>query len=293
MAEAAGEPEWLTSHLAVPTVRARPDGGLDVYVSSRDRNDRSHVCRFVLDADWPDVAAASQFELVLAPGEPGSFDDSGAMAAWLREANGELQLYYIGWNRGTTVPFRNALGLAVSRDSGATFGRGSGPILDRSVHDPCFVASCCVASGRSGGLRMWYVSGLRWDVEDGAAKPYYHVKHAVSADGVAWQRDGTVCIDFASPDEHAISRPCVIEEGGLYRMWYSHRGRTYRIGYAESADGLAWTRKDDELGLAPSESGWDSEMVAYPCVFDHRGERFMLYNGNGYGRTGVGWAVLE
>ena len=34
-------------------------------------------------------------------------------------------------------------------------------------------------------------------------------------------------------------------------------------------------------------------MVAYACVFDHRGSRYMLYNGNGYGETGIGWAVLE
>jgi hypothetical protein len=26
--------------------------------------------------------------------------------------------------------------------------------------------------------------------------------------------------------------------------------------------------------------------------FDHKGERYMLYNGNGYGQTGFGLAVL-
>lgn len=292
LAQAAGRPEWLTSHLAVPNVRCRADGGLDVYVSSRDRHDRSHVCRFALAPDWPDETTATELELVLGPGAPGTFDDSGAMATWLHEANDSLRLYYIGWNRGTTVPFRNALGVAVSRDGGDTFARCDGPILDRSPYDPCFVASCCI-SAREERLRMWYVSGLRWENEAGSPKPYYHIKHAVSADGLEWQRDGVVCVDFASPDEHAISRPWVLEDDGLYRMWYSHRGPAYRIGYAESSDGLSWTRLDSQVGLAPSESGWDSEMLAYPCVFDHRGSRYMLYNGNGYGRTGVGWAVLE
>ena len=28
-------------------------------------------------------------------------------------------------------------------------------------------------------------------------------------------------------------------------------------------------------------------MVEYPFVFDHRGSRYMLYNGNGYGATGI------
>jgi hypothetical protein len=35
-----------------------------------------------------------------------------------------------------------------------------------------------------------------------------------------------------------------------------------------------------------------SEMIKYPFVFDHDGERSMLYNGNGYGKTGVGLAVM-
>ena len=34
-------------------------------------------------------------------------------------------------------------------------------------------------------------------------------------------------------------------------------------------------------------------MVEYPVVFDFRGARHMLYNGNGYGRTGIGHAEYE
>jgi hypothetical protein len=77
-------------------------------------------------------------------------------------------------------------------------------------------------------------------------------------------------------------------------MWYSIRfGKTYRIGYAESTDGVDWQRKDNQVGIDVSDAGWDSEMIEYPCVFDHAGERYMLYNGNGFGKTGFGLAILE
>jgi hypothetical protein len=33
-------------------------------------------------------------------------------------------------------------------------------------------------------------------------------------------------------------------------------------------------------------------MIEYPFVFDHQGRRYLLYNGNDYGKTGVGLAVL-
>ena len=76
-------------------------------------------------------------------------------------------------------------------------------------------------------------------------------------------------------------------------MWYSHRGGAYRIGYAESEDGKSWERMDNTVGITTSASGWDSEMIEYPYVFDHKGTRYMLYNGNGYGKTGFGLAALS
>jgi hypothetical protein len=84
-------------------------------------------------------------------------------------------------------------------------------------------------------------------------------------------------------------------------MWYSYRGlenyrtdksNSYRIGYAESADGIEWIRKDDYLGLDVSPSGWDSEMVAYPYIYADATKKYMFYNGNGFGRSGLGCAVL-
>jgi hypothetical protein len=48
---------------------------------------------------------------------------------------------------------------------------------------------------------------------------------------------------------------------------------------------------DAEAGIDVSSEGWDSEMVAYPWVGDIGGARRMLYNGNGYGRTGIGQAI--
>ena len=76
-------------------------------------------------------------------------------------------------------------------------------------------------------------------------------------------------------------------------MWYCYRGgeNTYRAGYAESSDAVSWTRKDSLAGIDVSDSGWDSEMICYPCVFSHKGLKYMLYNGNSYGGTGCGLAV--
>jgi hypothetical protein len=145
----------------------------------------------------------------------------------------------------------------------------------------------------NGKWRMWYLSCTEWEMVNGVPKHKYHIKYAESADGINWLREGKVAIDYAQDNEHAISRPSVIHDPDGWKMWYSYRGQSYRIGYAESADGINWTRMDDRVGIDVSKTGWDSEMIEYPFVFDHDGKRYMLYNGNNYGITGFGLAVLE
>jgi hypothetical protein len=119
------------------------------------------------------------------------------------------------------------------------------------------------------------------------------IKYAESENGIDWKREGKIALNFKDDSEYAMSRPFVIKEDGIYRMWYSYRGAAYRIGYAESDDGINWERLDEKVGISVSKSGWDCEMVEYPFIFDHKGQRYMLYNGNKYGLTGFGLAVQE
>jgi hypothetical protein len=282
---------WSFSHAAVPY--ADTDGDrLDVYFTTRDERQRSHIAQARVDLGDRRVDVAP--EPVLEPGPLGAFDDSGAMMSCLVREGDSLYLYYQGWSLGVTVPFYVFVGCAIRDGDDAPFVRvADSPVLGRHPVDPYMCASPWVIR-EDGRWRMWYVSNVGWR-KPGWGSPHYvvHIKYAESRDGIEWERDGHVCVDFCSPEEYAISRPCVVKDGDLYRMWYSHRGAAYRIGYAESADGLTWDRMDGAAGIDVSAQGWDSEMVEYPCVFDFAGERHMLYNGNDFGRAGAGWAVLE
>jgi hypothetical protein len=71
-----------------------------------------------------------------------------------------------------------------------------------------------------------------------------------------------------------------------------NRDRSYRIGYASSDNLVDWIRDDQQAGLDVSSEGWDSEMVAYPHVFELDGKVYMLYLGNEVGRYGFGAAEL-
>ncbi|MEX1031738.1 MAG: hypothetical protein WDZ30_00115 [Cellvibrionaceae bacterium] len=288
----AGERDWMQSHAAVPIAEHISEDLFRIYFSSRDKNNRSYTGYVLIDITRPQAILELSRKPVLSPGYLGEFDDSGAMATWLVSHKGKRFLYYIGWNLGVTVPFRNAIGLSVSTGGNAFDRYAHGPILDRTMDEPHFVASCCVVPGDD-KWRMWYLSCTGWRIRHETPEHRYHIKYAESRDGIHWSREGIVAIDYADETEYAISRPSLIRDKDLWKMWYSYRGDKYRIGYAESADGRQWKRLDEDCDIDVSTSGWDSDMIEYPFVFDHDGRRYMLYNGNGYGKTGFGLAILR
>lgn len=282
---------FSVSHAALPVV-VEHEGGVEILFSARDARGCAHIARALAVADGGDLAVVSYDpEPVLSPGPLGAFDDSGVTSSCLVQAGERRYLYFTGWSLGRTVPFYFYVGCAVSVEGGPFQRISRAPILERDYIDPFLTASPWVLV-EDGLWRMWYVSGTRWALEEGEPRHAYHIKYAESDDGISWRREGRVCIDYRDASEYAIARPCVVRDSDRYRMWFSARGHAYRIGYAESPDGLVWQRLDEEAGIELSAEGWDSQMQEYPVVFDHGGRRLMLYNGDGYGSTGIGWAEL-
>jgi len=289
-----GEDSWAMSHASNPIAQYLSENKFKVFFSSRDSHNRSQICSILMDLsnNKPQIIKDS-LEHVLSHGDIGYFDDSGVTVSCLIRQNKKIYLYYLGWNLAKTIPFRNSIGLAVSVDNGLTFKRYSkGAIIDRNLIDTISIAYPYVLfDGEK--YRMWYGSCEEWN--GSSVKDYFFsIKIAESKDGINWERNGLYALRCNRDFEDAVSRPHVVKDQDLYRMWYSKKkGKNYSIGYAESLDGINWERLDSTISFKTSLNGWDSEMIAYPFVFDHNGSRYMLYNGNSYGKTGFGLAVLD
>jgi predicted GH43/DUF377 family glycosyl hydrolase len=282
--------QWARSHAANPVVLPLDEQRYRVFFATRDAENRSHVGFADYDVTDPERPLRASGGPVLTPGPLGHFDDHGVYAMSLVQVDGRTLLYYVGWNPGRPPLYYTAIGLAVSDDDGETFTRASrAPIMARSDVDPWMVSSPCVLLD-DGRWRMWYLSGLGWEEHAGVLHSRYHIKYAESDDGVNWRPEGRVALELRDGETN-IARACVRRRADDYEAWYSvHSGAGYRIGCAQSPDGLEWDRHDERAGIAPSADGWDSEAVAYPWVFEHGGRRLMLYNGNGFGRDGFGLA---
>lgn len=287
-------------YASVPTVYKVSDEILRIYYTGRDVHNKTTISFIEVDANNPNVILYIHKEPVLISGEMGMFDDCGVMVSHVLKVENEVWMYYIGWNVRNTIAYHNSIGLAISNDNGVTFNKFSdGPLFDRTYKEPYFNAAPFIL--RENDIwRMWYLSNTKWVEYEGKSEPFYHIKYAESKNGIDWIREAKIAIDYKDESECGIVRACVLKDNNIYKMWYAHRNldnyrinksSSYRIGYAESNDGVDWIRKDNEVGIDVSEKGWDSEMIEYPFVYDHNNKRYMFYNGNTFGKTGFGYAV--
>jgi predicted GH43/DUF377 family glycosyl hydrolase len=238
---------------------------------------------------------------ILDLGKLGMFDEFGTYPVSVIQRGPDLLAYYAGWTRCVSVPFNTAIGIAKSTDGGNRFERfGDGPVLSYTANEP-FVISGPKIRRFNGLYYLYYIAGKHWIPNNGKPEPVYTIRMATSTDGLKWEKQNREIISQKLDENEAQASPDVFEVGGKYHMFFCYRaglnfrGKSggYRIGYASSSDLLNWTRDDDMAGIDVSENGFDSEMVAYPHVFQLDGVVYMMYLGNQVGKFGIGLAKWE
>ncbi|MFC5476711.1 hypothetical protein [Massilia suwonensis] len=285
---------WARTHATCPTPIRLDERTLRVYVQCRDEHNIGRIGFVDLDPLDPRKVIRESREPVLDIGSPGSFDDNGVFqTSVIRVPDGRLFMYYVGFELGHRIRYRLLTGLAVSTDNGDSFQRiQATPVLERSPEEQFFRCGPWV-EWKDDRFRMWYVAGSEWETIDGKQMPIYDIRYAESADGIHWPAKGQLVMPVALENEHGFGRPVVRAGQDGYRMFYSIRKRDparYRLGYAQSRDGLAWQRLDAELGLGVTEGAWDGDAVSYAIDVEAGGRTWLLYNGNDFGGTGFGIA---
>lgn len=290
-----GSQWWAKEYAHIPTIDIIDEELIRVYFAGLDENNYGRIGYVDLDINDPTKVLEIGQEPVLNIGELGTFDDCGVVPSCIINLENKKALFYIGFQRAERVPYMLFSGLAYHNTETGDFERiQSTPILDRVPDDP-FSRSAPWIIFDDGFFKMWYWSCLQWKYDTIGVHYFNVIKYAISKDGVNWSANPHLCIQPVDDSEYAVGRPCVIKDGNVYKMWYSIRSlpNRYSIGYAESLDGINWTRMDDIVGIEKSTSGWDSQMICYPCVVDIKGQRYMFYNGNRHGASGFGCAILE
>ena len=283
----------LISHAANPLPVHLTDDIYRIFYSGRDHSNRSSVGAVDVDIVQRKVIT-DHYLPFFSYGAEDSFFSHGVSIGNCYEVDGCAYMLFMGWQVPPKQHWRGDIGRLVLTSDLSLELDSPEPFMGISSVDPISLSYPWVMPRQQGGFDMWYGSTLSWDA--GNHEMLHIIHHAFSEDGHTWHRDG-LAVPYEIGKAQAFSRPTVVHHRsqGL-EMWFSYRsglGDKYRIGYATSPDAKNWTLQLEDTGITTSEQGWDSEMIEYPFVFDHDGSCYMLYNGNGYGKTGFGLAVLE
>lgn len=286
---------WMAKYGMVPTPLHLPkENKIRIFIGVTTSDNFGSTTYVDVSASDPSkLMHVEKSKPVINLGKPGTFDDSGAIPSCCIKIDKVIHLYYVGFQRCHKVPYMLFPGLATSKE-GKKFERFSeAPIIERDRNNFLSYAAPCVIFDQ-GIYKMWLWIGKDWVVINGKYFLSASIGYAESTDAITWKIIHTNCIVPNQQNEFSIGRPWVTKVNGLFKMFYSvrHIEEMYRLGYAESGDGINWVRKDEEIGIDVSESGWDSEMICYPAVITVRDKTYLFYNGNNNGETGFGVAEL-
>jgi hypothetical protein len=227
---------------------------------------------------------------VIELGEPGSWDDRGQALGAVYFDGSLYHMWYEGWDAAGD---HDDIGHATSPD-GVTWTKDpANPVLERGApgewDDRLLFGLGVVYDGSQ--FHMWYAGyGNQTEIYQGG--------YATSPDGTVWTKHPDNPVLAPGPngawDDYWVYPHTVILEGGTYRMWYGgDNGVVEQIGYAESTDGVTWTKRPHpvlEVGKLPG--AWDSEVVGNPYVISDGATYQMWYTGSdGSENGGIGYAV--
>ena len=284
--------EFLLSHASNPMAVHLEGDVFRVFFSGRCKSNKSSVGYVDLDLHSQNIIGACTEESFRVSDEFNGFFSHGVSIGNMYSVGAHEYVLFMAWQIRGNNHWRGDIGrLELDKDKKKLSLVGEGAFLGVHEIDPISLSYPWVMY-EDGYYKMWYGSTIDWSSVNG--EMIHVINYATSIDGETWSRHG-LAVPFEIGVAQAFSRPTVLRDESGYHMWFSYRsgtGQKYRIGYASSLDGLKWERHSDS-GIDVSETGWDSDMVCYPFVFEHKSKVYMLYNGNDFGRHGFGLAVLE
>ncbi|MBI3600074.1 MAG: hypothetical protein HY097_05470 [Nitrospinae bacterium] len=216
------------------------------------------------------------------------WESYGVSSGTVIKDGGVYKLWYSGHDK-----YKYRIGYAVSED-GIDWKRSSeNPVMDTgtagSWDSDCAAYPFIIKDGDI--YKMWY-NGFGRDMPPS-------IGYATSKDGVHWERYPEPALTPGSAgiwDSYFVGYPTVIKEGDKYLMWYAaidNPYRPWRIGYAESKDGISWVRHDEPVLNTGQYGEWDESGISYPRVIKNGSKYILWYSGINRGALRIGIALSE
>jgi len=287
---AAGGPLGAT-HAMLPTPFVMADR-IRVFFASCDGAMRGRVFFADFACEPPFSLMQTSSHPVLDVGGPDAFDRDGVNPSQVVRLDGRLALFYIGWRRGPpAAPYTLTAGTAFSDDDGLTFTKAPAPLLPLRPSESLFRTAPFLTS--SGGRHtLLYIGGDRFTVDpSGKRLPVYSLMRLISSDPLCWMGAGeTLLSPYRPSGEIGFGRPILTGPDDAPRLMLSIR-TTQGYALVEAPFGDMTERPRFKPVLTHAPDPWEAGMQCFGAVCRCGAWELLFYNGDGFGRTGMGLAV--
>lgn len=284
---------WAEHSALVPTPIVI-DNFIRVFIGARDNTGISRIGWVDLDLENPEEILAASQKPVLDIGLPGTFDDNGVVPTFVYRHENKLYLFYAGYQLLQKVRFTVFTGLAISEDNGLSFKRYQNtPITERTNDEFLFRVIHSIIH-ENGIYKIWYGAGKSFQSGKSKTLPKYDIKYMETTSLLSFPTESQTVL-VCGEGEYRLGRPYVILHEKIYYMFFgaSNEKTDYRLAFAESKNGIDWTRNDSRLNFKTENDSFDSQMNAFPSVILHKDKIYLFYNGNEFGKEGFGLSILH
>lgn len=274
------------TYVANPVVVLMDQNVCRLFFNSRDRYNRSEVYSVDFDIRNFDLVKGSfKIQLNISDSTPSYCRDGISLGAHF-ELGSKSFIGFMGWKVPKGMHWVGEVGLLELDDGWNISGISNSPWIPISENDPISLSYPAV-SQVMGESYIWYGTTKSWDYGNG------EMLHVIEKSKI--HRDGTVSktgelIEYQIGSAQAFSRPTYINFKGRSFMGYSVRGNKdkYRIGICEVFETQYSSRMGSVEYFTSGYEVWENQMVEYPYFLEHEDTLYMFYNGNSFGKSGVG-----
>lgn len=284
--------EFLLTHASNPTAILLNEGVFRVFYNGRDSFNRSSVSFFDYDLEKHRIVYHHPIPIAVFGTESTYYSHGISLGSVFKERD-VISLFFMGWQCPDGEHWKGEIGKMTLSNSLDLIAIHEPPFLSfDDKHDQISLSYPFILK-QDNLYRMWYGSTHDWSSSNG--EMIHAIHYAESTDGENWKRFGPA-FNYQIGVAQAFSRPIIYCNKSGFHMWFSYRsgtGQSYRIGYAHSSDGYDWAPDYSLKQIDVSAKGWDSEMICYPFTVEFKDQLYLFYNGNGFGKTGIGLAMLK
>jgi hypothetical protein len=262
-----------------------------IYFNSRDTMNRSEVWSVDFDLQAMQIVESSLKVQLDYRGKFPQYCQNGISLGSVFTLSNERFIGFMGWY----VPHRKHWVGEIGRlriDSEFNLELfDSSPWIGISPDDPVSLSYPAVQEVK-GGSDIWYGTTRTWDAGNGEM---LHTLERSHLDHYGAITKTQAVVPYQLGEAQAFSRPSLINAGGVTLFSYSFRGNQNKYQIAvRTMEAIGESVEFGEPSVfSPGQIAWENEMVEYPYMVQYQGKIFMLYNGNSFGKSGIGLAEIE